>query len=80
MWLLSFLRYRQFAGMEYSRCGLTNELYRGTMISFFKHANDVFMKHSIPLASTATVRTLAEGVNAVVTVMSRLSLRRFTFG
>ncbi len=28
------LRDGQFAGMAYSRCGLTNELYRGAKIAF----------------------------------------------
>ncbi len=55
----------------YSRCDLTNALYRGTKISFDRHANDLFMKYSIPLALLAAVRTFADGVNAEFTVIPR---------
>ncbi len=57
--------------MAYSRCGLTNPLYRGTNISFVRHVNDLFMKYSILLALLAVLRTLADEVNAEFTVIPR---------
>ncbi len=57
--------------MTYSRCGRTKALYRGTKISFVREVNDLFMKYSILLTLSETVRTLAEGVNAEFTVMYR---------
>ncbi len=65
---MSFLRKGQFAWMAYSRFGLSNALYRGTKISFVRHANEHHeVKHLL-----AGVRTLVEGVNAVLTDMPRL--------
>ncbi len=57
--------------MAYSRCGLTNAIYRGTPIAFVWHVNDLFMKYSIPQYLLAAVRTFAKGVNAELTVMPR---------
>ncbi len=57
--------------MSYSRCGLTNALYRGTKIPFVRHVNDLFMKCSIPQALLAAVRTFADGVNVEFTVIPR---------
>ncbi len=57
--------------MAYSRCGLTNTVYRGTKVSFVRHVNDLFMKYSFPLALFATVRIITDGVNAEFTVIPR---------
>ncbi len=57
--------------MAYSRCGVTNALFRDTKISFVRHVNDLVMKYSILLALFAAVRTFAEGVNAKFTVIHR---------
>ncbi len=54
---------------SYSRCGLTNALYRGMIISFVRHVNDLLMKFNIPLALFAALKTFAEGVNAEFTGM-----------
>ncbi len=40
-------------------------------MSFVKQVKDLFMKYNIPLTLLAAARTLAEGVNAVFTVMAR---------
>ncbi len=40
-WCMYFLSYEQFAWMACSRCGLTNELYKGTKISFVGQINDL---------------------------------------
>ncbi len=69
---MPFLRKGQFAWIAFSICGLTNELCRGTKISFVRYVNDLFMKYNIPLALLAAIRTLAVGVNAEFTVMPRL--------
>ncbi len=57
--------------LDGSRCGRTKAQYRGTKISFIRHANAHFMKYNIPLALLAAVKTLAEGANAEFTVMPR---------
>ncbi len=43
------------------RCGLTNAQYRGTKISFTRHAHDLSMKHGISLAVLAAVITFPGG-------------------
>ncbi len=67
--------YGQFAWMAYSRCGLTNELYGSTKISFVRHASNPFKKYSIPLALLTAVRALAEGLKSEFTIMKRSLIR-----
>ncbi len=43
--------------MAYSRCGLINALYRGTLISFVGHISGRFMKYSIaPIGDSKDIR------------------------
>ncbi len=44
-----------------------------THVFFVRHATQLFMKYSIPLALLAAVRTFADGVNAAFTVIPRSS-------
>ncbi len=42
----------KFAGMAYSKCGLTDELYRRTKISLVRQVNGFLMKYNILLLCT----------------------------
>ncbi len=74
---MSFLRYGQFEWVMYSKCGLTNELYRRMRISFVRRQNGLVMRYNIPLALLAAVRKFAEGVDAEFTTIPRPLIRSY---
>ncbi len=54
---MSFLRYEPFTWMAYARSVRSKLLYRGTIMSFVRQVNDLFMKYNIPLALLVAART-----------------------